>query len=365
MTKFSAPSPLRAADYEAIEAALLESARGRWFLAEFSSRNRSADTQMLLEAITKLEASVMRPNQESGQDRIRHELIEMSEAISRTRAEIAAISSSNDENQLITATEELDAIVEATEKATSDILEAAEDVQETAWVLREKGVEDATCDRLDQRATDIYTACSFQDITGQRTGKVVGVLRYLEERVNGLVNAWGLEDLEVHLEPRADDRPDAHLLNGPQLAGKGLEQEAVDDMINVVDSDFEFVEDPASNTADAVAAPATDIQPPPPPAPQAPPPEAPSPAASAPPPQQQTQAEPAASKPETAKTPPPGTIVAKVNMVPAPAAPETVQAPATAQSAIQDGVVSAREFSAPGGLELGSLGPAKTGALFS
>ena len=28
----------------------------------------------------------------------------------------------------------------------------------------------------------IYTACSFQDLTGQRTGKVVQVLRYLESR---------------------------------------------------------------------------------------------------------------------------------------------------------------------------------------
>ena len=45
-------------DYEAIEAAVLESPRGRWFLAEFARRNRAADTLMLLEAIHKLERGV-------------------------------------------------------------------------------------------------------------------------------------------------------------------------------------------------------------------------------------------------------------------------------------------------------------------
>lgn len=42
-------------DYEAIEAAVMETARGRWFLAEFARRNRTADTALLLAAIERLE----------------------------------------------------------------------------------------------------------------------------------------------------------------------------------------------------------------------------------------------------------------------------------------------------------------------
>ena len=41
-------------DYEAIESAIMESARGRWFLSEYARRNRHADTNMLLSAINKL-----------------------------------------------------------------------------------------------------------------------------------------------------------------------------------------------------------------------------------------------------------------------------------------------------------------------
>ncbi|GAB4238252.1 MAG: hypothetical protein Kow0032_24520 [Methyloligellaceae bacterium] len=238
MSKVNPPSPIRPGDYEAIESALLDSARGRWFLSEYSRRNRTADTQMLLEAITKLEAAIIQPAGTGG-ERIRRDLIEMSEAIARTRREIAAITSQADDSRLITATEELDAIVEATEKATSDILEAAEDVQETAWLLRENGGDEAICDRLDQRATDIYTACSFQDITGQRTSKVVQILHYLEKRLNSMIDIWGLDDIEVRQDDISDSRPDAHLLNGPQLAGRGLEQDAIDDMIGFREAEAE------------------------------------------------------------------------------------------------------------------------------
>jgi hypothetical protein len=42
-------------DYEAIEAAVMDTARGRWFLAEFARRNRTADTTVLLAAIERLE----------------------------------------------------------------------------------------------------------------------------------------------------------------------------------------------------------------------------------------------------------------------------------------------------------------------
>ena len=90
MSKKTPPSPLPANEYEAIESALLESVRGRWFLAEFSRRNRTADTQVLLDAITKLESALIQPKTRPPEDWIRHEIIEMSEAISRTRREIAA-----------------------------------------------------------------------------------------------------------------------------------------------------------------------------------------------------------------------------------------------------------------------------------
>ncbi len=243
MSNSKAPSPIRTADYEAIEEALLQSTRGRWFLSEYNQRNRTADTSMLLDAITKLETAVLTPQKSAENTHIRSNLIEMAEAISQTRSEIAAMRSANQEDcQFTTATEELDAIVEATEKATSDILEAAEDVQELAWVLREKGSEDEACDRLDARATDIYTACSFQDLTGQRTSKVVNTLRFLENRVLAMIARWGLEDIDESNRKLQDQRDDTHLLNGPARRGEGVDQAEVDRMISANQAEDAVIE---------------------------------------------------------------------------------------------------------------------------
>jgi len=41
-------------DFDTIEAAVMETARGRWFLKEYARRNRNADTQLVLEALERL-----------------------------------------------------------------------------------------------------------------------------------------------------------------------------------------------------------------------------------------------------------------------------------------------------------------------
>ncbi len=265
MNSVTPPSPIRDVDYDALESALASSLQGRWFLTEYLKRNQPAEFASLREALTKLEHSILQPDAAPvpSSDGLRRDLIEMSEAISRTRREIASIKPSDDEDsQLLTATGELDAIVSATEKATSDILEAAEDVQEVAWLLREKGTEDAACDRLDERATEIYTSCSFQDITGQRIEKVVNVLRFLESRVVAMIKIWGLEVVESDFEMPADDRPDANLLNGPQLEGQGLEQDDIDLMIEAVAIDRDIDDIATASTAEAAPAETEAAQPP-------------------------------------------------------------------------------------------------------
>jgi chemotaxis regulatin CheY-phosphate phosphatase CheZ len=180
------------AEYEAIEAAVMETARGRWFLAEFARRNRTADTQVLLEAIGRLEQAVVAERSAQDLERLRFDLMEMAKAISLTKSEIAAIRpADHQQSHLLAASEALDAISRTTERAASEILESAEHIQEAAWTLREDGANAALCDELDRRATEIYTACSFQDLTAQRIAKIVQTLRYLEGRINAMIDIWG------------------------------------------------------------------------------------------------------------------------------------------------------------------------------
>jgi chemotaxis protein CheZ len=232
--------PSLAEAYAALESLLRASPRGRWFLAEYARRNRSVETDLLLEAIARIEKAVLKPHsRQAAPSNVFAELVEMSEAIARTRREIAQIKPPHEfDKQLISATAELDHIVEATEKATSDILEAAEEIQEVAWTLRERGTDMELCDKIDQRATDIYTACSFQDITGQRTAKVVKALRFIEQRINAMIEIWGVDDIAfkvddiaMKMKNFAETVRDDRLLHGPQARDEGLKQDDVDRMM--------------------------------------------------------------------------------------------------------------------------------------
>jgi len=224
--------PLSEADYDLIEAAVMETGRGRWFLAEYARRNRHSDTMTLLRAIDRLGAAIRGEPSAQAVDRIRLDLFEMAKAIARTKAEIAAIKPDvEDSGKFGEVTAELDSIVQTTETATSDILAAAEQVQEIAWTLREQGIEPEVCDLINAKATDIYTACAFQDLTGQRTGKVIQVLRYLEGRINAMIDIWGLDGDTAGEKTAGPNAPAA--LTGP--AELGLDQADVDVMMAPAD----------------------------------------------------------------------------------------------------------------------------------
>ena len=58
MASVPPPQGMNEVDYEAIEAAVTETVRGRWFLAEFARRNRIVETRQLLDAMTRIETAV-------------------------------------------------------------------------------------------------------------------------------------------------------------------------------------------------------------------------------------------------------------------------------------------------------------------
>ncbi|GAB2183546.1 protein phosphatase CheZ [Roseibium sp. LAB1] len=249
------PELIGEAEYQTLEQTLMESDRGRRFLKEFLNRNKTPETTEILTAIGRLEKMMTRQRKVPDLDKIRLDIADMHEAIERTKAEIANIKAEGEEsNRFVDASHELDAIVTQTEGATQSILEAAEQIQEKAWVLRENGADDAVCDDIDAKATEIFMACSFQDLTGQRTNKVVQVLRYLESRINLMINIWGIEEMEAEATAGpVDSRPDAHLLNGPQLAGGGVSQNNVDELMSVSDDVFNAAMNQTGTDGEAAA----------------------------------------------------------------------------------------------------------------
>lgn len=167
---------------------------------------------------------------------LRGQLHDLKTSIDKTKAEIAAIHKPGErEDKFVSAAMELGAIVQATEEATNNILGAAEDIQEHAQSIRERITDTKSHDHLqeiDNLTIHIFENCNFQDITGQRTGKVVKTINYLEERILTMINIWGEEDFEG-IEISDDSRSeDEKLLEGPQLEGHGISQDDIDSLFD-------------------------------------------------------------------------------------------------------------------------------------
>jgi len=165
---------------------------------------------------------------------LKTELRALAVCIEHTKAEIAALKPKDqDEDRLIAVTFELDAIVSSTERATEQILEAAEKIEAIGREIQAHAA-DGYVSRLVEDIGDtvgsIFEACNFQDITGQRITKVVKTLKYIEARINAMIEIWGPEaiaDVSPKIfEEHHDD--DSKLLNGPQLENRGISQDEID-----------------------------------------------------------------------------------------------------------------------------------------
>ncbi|MEO5337569.1 MAG: hypothetical protein H7841_11840, partial [Magnetospirillum sp. WYHS-4] len=117
---------------------------------------------------------------------LRHELLGLFNYMNRVRTEIAAISRPvEEEYQFGSMAEQLDAIVKATERASNTIMETVELNDELLAQLRNSlkdPKQTALIERIIDNSAQIFEACSFQDITGQRVNKLVRSIKYVEER---------------------------------------------------------------------------------------------------------------------------------------------------------------------------------------
>jgi hypothetical protein len=244
-------------EYDALEEAVMQTARGRTFLREHAKRNRAVASDLVLRAMEDCQSYFKRQEIKEPTDILSAELQNMSDAISHTRRDIAAIKpKEGGNNRIMAATEDLGAIVTSTERATNEILAAAERIQDACEVLRGKDADGQLCDTMEEDITNIFLACSFQDLTGQRTTKVVNALHYLEQRVGAMIQIWGSETLrnaavDEFSADLEDNHAEAGLLNGPQMDGQGIAQDDIDLMMQddteLVGADSETEDDDAKD----------------------------------------------------------------------------------------------------------------------
>ncbi len=158
------------------------------------------------------------------------EFREIADYIGTAKNEIGRLQANDlTDTHLPSAGEELDAIVSATEAATNNIMEAAESIMSA-----DPSDAEAYGTTVNDAVMEIFEACSFQDITGQRISKIVETLQYIDSRVSRFAEAIGAHDIGGHFDQeeaqRANRKQDL-LLNGPQAAGEAVSQDDIDALL--------------------------------------------------------------------------------------------------------------------------------------
>lgn len=168
----------------------------------------------------------------------KQEILNLFEYIKRIRQEIASIRRPGEpEDHFARMSDQLDAIVEATEAATEEIMSSVEQIDamiDEVYNAAEDPRVRAFLERIKGHSMNVFEACAFQDITGQRITKVVTTLKFLEDRINHLVHLMGpdmvAQEKPVHRLEGKDDQEDkdAGLMSGPQREGEGVSQADID-----------------------------------------------------------------------------------------------------------------------------------------
>lgn len=158
-------------------------------------------------------------------DELSRQIVQLYEYMERIKTEIATVKHPNAPvDHFNKAADQLDAIVQATEDATNTIMEATESTSSIVENLKGKILLDEVTTDLDQvieNSNKVFEACTFQDITGQRIGKIVKTMNLLEGTLSSLVVIIGKDSiaaLPVHEEEKVVSG--GVTMDGPALEGE-------------------------------------------------------------------------------------------------------------------------------------------------
>ncbi len=178
--------------YTDIEAAVMGSERGRTFLREFCTRNRHANTVMLLEAISRLESALCLKTTAAAHEQpgeITPALVEIASVTSAARTEITAMRNDmiRGGGALTQGAETFSAAIAEARSLSADLLSLVGTIEDLVWQIRENGNDndDALFDQLKAEVEELMALCWRQDVSERRAVKALDTLQLISEQVGG------------------------------------------------------------------------------------------------------------------------------------------------------------------------------------
>jgi chemotaxis protein CheZ len=172
---------------------------------------------------------------EMTQHQVFSELASLAKFIADAKKDIAGIRPDAIASEHIPdVTDQLDAVVGATEEATNKIMDSCDTITKMAGEQPEP--MKAT---MMAEVSKIYEACNFQDLTGQRITKVVRTLKHIDGQVASLLEALKKAGFDLEFDGTAQNiniskatDTEKHLLNGPQMADQAINQDDIDKLFD-------------------------------------------------------------------------------------------------------------------------------------
>lgn len=220
------PIPARAvspndAEFEAIRDAFQETARGRWFLDEYTKRNRNADTAMVLEAVARIERSLAAQKDDQQRQALSEPAsVEAPASEAPPNGWPGAFAETMTAVQAIVGAARESACAALAGPAVDDALapsrKCARVIREIAWGLRESGADGRICSLLESQVDAINAACDQVTAGALREG----VLQAFDEAAQKIESICASSASPL-AEPVADAQAvdsDAALFEQPEAA---------------------------------------------------------------------------------------------------------------------------------------------------
>jgi len=163
-------------DYAAIEAAVMETERGRWFLAEHAARHRVADTEAVLAAIGRMEAAT--PRIPANVEAV---LKDIGAVLAMARAASRGSGPESHPAHLRP--------MQVADSAITAVRRVAEKIHTVALNLRDKAQAPTHANALDHYCRDLESASALQEKAILQLSELAGVVEAIEEKLAFLTAA--------------------------------------------------------------------------------------------------------------------------------------------------------------------------------
>ena len=176
-------------EYRSIEAALLETTRGRWFLAEHSRRSRRLESSQLDDALGRLKTSLRDPPAVLG--RLRTELDAISQLLRQARQVVLSRANGTPSHTSPVAG------VNGEAHPPAGLLAAAEEMHALVWSLQAREVNREVCERIGRQAAAIFALSARQAQESERALHFADTIDTVARRIMA-----ALETIELELAER-------------------------------------------------------------------------------------------------------------------------------------------------------------------